>query len=244
VSLVGVPLSDRPGIFESLLPRLLELRARTGRPHWIIVDETHHVAPAKRDPGGLTVPPGPRGFVFITVHPNHLTPALLGHVDTAVTFGELAGSALAELAQARGETPPPVPGTPPERGTALIWFRGSEPFVFRCRTPVTERRRHVRKYAAGELGPDKSFYFRGPDLKLNLRAYNLELFMQMAEGVDDQTWLHHLAQGDYSRWFSEAIKDPELSGEARAVERDRTLTAQQSRARIRSAIEKRYTAAA
>jgi HAD superfamily hydrolase (TIGR01484 family) len=244
VSLVGVPLADRPALFESLLPRLLELRARTGRPHWIVVDEVHHVSAVERHPGGLTLPSGPRGFLLVTVHPNHVTSALLEHVGTAVTFGSLAGEALVELAQARGEPPPTVPEVMPERGQALAWFRGSDPFLFRCRMPVTERRRHVRKYAAGELGPDKSFYFRGPELKLNLRAHNLELFVQMAEGVDDETWLHHLQQGDYSRWFSDAIKDPELSGEARAVERDRSLTAQQSRTRIRSAIEKRYTKAA
>ncbi len=244
VSLVGVPLADRPGLFESLLPRLLELRARIGRPHWIVIDETHHVAAATRHPGGLTLPAEPRGFLFITVHPSHVAPTMLTQVDAAFTFGSLAGEALAELAQVRGEPPPAPVDPPPDRGQALAWFPGRNPVVVRCRMPTTERRRHVRKYAAGELGPDKSFYFRGPDLKLNLRAYNLELFVQMAEGVDDGTWLHHLRQGDYSQWFVEAIKDPELAGEARAIERDRSLTAQQSRARIRSAIEKRYTAAA
>ena len=33
VSMIGVPLGDRPAYFEALLPRLLELRGRTGRPH-------------------------------------------------------------------------------------------------------------------------------------------------------------------------------------------------------------------
>ena len=110
--------------------------------------------------------------------------------------------------------------------------------------PKAERRRHVRKYAAGELGPDKSFFFKGPEDKLNLRAYNLELFVQMAEGVDDETWVHHLRQGDYSRWFQEAIKDPDLASEAAAIEKDTALAPHESRARIRGAIEARYTAAA
>ena len=68
--------------------------------------------------------------------------------------------------------------------------------------------RHTRKYAEGELGEDKSFYFRGPDNALNLRAQNLTIFLQMADGVDDQTWRHHLesarrlaldARGDQGR---------------------------------------------
>ena len=212
VSLVGVPLPDRATYFESLLPRLLELRARTGRPHWIVVDETHHVAPAKRHPSGLSLPNDPRGLLYITVHPNHVAPSLLTPVETAITFGSLAPDALRELAAIRGEpTPRPLPPAP-EPGHAIAWFRGSPPFAFACRVPKAERRRHVRKYAAGELGPDKSFYFKGPDDKLNLRAYNLELFVQMADGVDDDTWLHHLRQGHYSRWFREAIKDPDAGG--------------------------------
>jgi hypothetical protein len=100
----------------------------------------------------------------------------------------------------------------------------------------------VRKYAAGELGPDKSFYFRGPEEKLNLRAQNLQMFLQVADGVDDGTWLHHLRQGDYSRWFRGAIKDPELAEEAARIEADPAADAAASRGRLRDAIEQRYTA--
>ena len=67
--------------------------------------------------------------------------------------------------------------------------------------------RHARKYAEGDLGEDKSFYFREPHDALNLRAQNLSVFLQLAQGVDEQTWLHHLKNSDYSRWFRDAIKD-------------------------------------
>src|SRR6185312_16265722 len=108
----------------SLLSRLLELRARTGLPHWIIVDEAHHVAPAQRHPGGLTVPPDPRGFLFITVHPDHVAPAMLTQVGTAFTFGPMAPQALVELAQLRGGAPPAALDAPTDRGHALAWFQG------------------------------------------------------------------------------------------------------------------------
>jgi hypothetical protein len=107
-----------------------------------------------------------------------------------------------------------------------------------------ERRRHQRKYAQGELGEDKSFYFRGPEGKLNLRAQNLVLFMQLADGLDDATWLYHLARGDYSRWFGEAIKDEELAAEAAHIEAQPNPDPAESRAHIRAAIEQRYTLAA
>lgn len=125
----------------------------------------------------------------------------------------------------------------------MVWFRESEtePFRFRITPGNTERRRHVRKYAQGQLGEDKSFYFVGPLGKLNLRAQNLILFTQIAEGVDDETWLYHLKQGDYSRWFQEAIKDDSLAEEAEKIEKTANGSARESRAAIKAAIEQRYT---
>ena len=81
--------------------------------------------------------------------------------------------------------------------------------------PELQRRRHARKYSEGELGEDRSFYFRGPDGALSLRVQNLSLFLQIAAGVDDRTWLHHLRAGDYSAWIRDAIKDEDLADECR-----------------------------
>jgi hypothetical protein len=108
----------------------------------------------------------------------------------------------------------------------------------------TERRRHSRKYAEGELPPERSFYFRGPDGKLNLRAQNLILFLQLADGVDDETWAFHLRQGDYSRWFRDMIKDNELAAAAERIEAMSGLEPSESRRLIREAVEQKYTAPA
>jgi len=53
-----------------------------------------------------------------------------------------------------------------------------------------------------------------------------------------------LRQGDYSHWFRHLIKDEELADETAAIEQDTALSAQESRSRIKSAIERRYTAPA
>jgi hypothetical protein len=66
----------------------------------------------------------------------------------------------------------------------------------------------------------------------------------MAAGVDDRTWLHHLKGGEYTRWFRDAIKDEDLAEAASVVEADRALSAQESRARIKELIDRRYTAPA
>jgi hydroxymethylpyrimidine pyrophosphatase-like HAD family hydrolase len=246
VSLIGLPFVDRAAYFETLLAHLLELRARTGRPHWLIIDEAHHVAPANRHPTGLTLPPTVHNMVYITVRPSQLGRVLLEKVEDGIFIGPQAPEALGELTAALGLDPVPRSTPTPDNEHALRWSREKpkEPYLFQRAKPETERRRHVRKYATGELGPDKSFFFRGPEKKLNLRAHNLGLFVQMADGVDDETWLHHLKAGDYSQWFREAIRDPELAADAEAVEQDTELDAAGSRRRIREAIETRYTAAA
>lgn len=69
------------------------------------------------------------------------------------------------------------------------------------------------------------------------------MFMQIADGLDDATWLHHLRACDYSRWFREYIKDPELADEIAAIEQNGDADAKSTREKIRSAIDRRYTAA-
>jgi hypothetical protein len=72
----------------------------------------------------------------------------------------------------------------------------------------------------------------------------LKIFLQLAEGVDDETWLYHLQRGEYSRWFCEVIKDEDLAVEAKGIEQQPDTPASETRALIRAAIEQRYTAPA
>jgi Family of unknown function (DUF5752) len=66
----------------------------------------------------------------------------------------------------------------------------------------------------------------------------------MADGVDDETWLHHLQANDYSRWVREAIKDDELAEELRGIEDRPARDPAATRRSVREAIERRYTAPA
>jgi hypothetical protein len=116
--------------------------------------------------------------------------------------------------------------------------------VMQTTPPTAERRRHRRKYAEGELGEECSFYFQGPDHKLNLRVQNLILFIQIAQGVGDEVWQYHLRREEYSHWFRTCIKDDELAAEAASVEQRGDLTPEESRVLIENAIRKRYTAPA
>jgi hydroxymethylpyrimidine pyrophosphatase-like HAD family hydrolase len=46
ISLLGIPLGDQPEFFAQLIPNLQAMRARTGRPHWLVLDEVHHMLPS------------------------------------------------------------------------------------------------------------------------------------------------------------------------------------------------------
>jgi hypothetical protein len=246
VNLLGVPLEQRPAFFVGLLPRLQELRARTGHPHWLVVDESHHLLPASWDAAPVLLPQSVDGLLLITVQPAHVTPAVLALVDTLIASGESPEHTIQGFCEAVGQPPPPLTPVTLHPGEALLWSRhsGGEPVWIRSIPPRAERHRHHRKYAEGELGPDISFYFRGPEGKLSLRAHNLKLFVQLAEGVDDETWLYHLQRGEYSRWFREVIKDGDLAAAAEPIERMVDASARDTRALIRAAIDQRYTAPA
>ncbi len=81
VNLLGVKLPDRPAFFASLLPELLALRARTGRPHFVVVDEAHHLLPHGYDPGAAALPADLKGFLFVTVGPEALSTRVVHCVD-------------------------------------------------------------------------------------------------------------------------------------------------------------------
>jgi len=246
INLVGLPLADRPPFFIGLLPRLQEMRAHTGRPHWIIVDETHHLLPAAWEPGIAALPQQPERMVFITVHPEEVASAALKAVSTVLAVGREPEKTIANYCGVIGEAPPRgSAGTlgENEAGQIVLWQRstGRAPISVRVTLPAKEHRRHIRKYAEGELPPERSFYFRGPDDKLNLRVQNLHRFNEIGAGVDDETWLFHLKQGDYSRWIRERIKDDVLADETAEIEQTPKPTVNDTRAAIKAAIERHYT---
>jgi hypothetical protein len=200
--------------------------------------------------GEVTVPEpianAPSGLMLITVHPQHIARKVLEAIDTLIVVGVQAQEALEAFAKSVGADAPALDAcVQAGPGQAVIWSWRTEaaPRLFTPAKPVLLRHRHRRKYAVGALGEDKSFYFRGPLGQLKLRAQNLMLFLQIGDGVDDETWLHHLQQHDYSDWVRSAIKSPELAAAIEAIERDGDSAAT-SRKRVREAIEKIYTLSA
>lgn len=243
VNLVGLPLQDRPAFFLALLPALQERRAAFGRPHWILVDETHHLLPREWQPVQAVMSQDLTGMVYVTVHPDHVAKPVLETVDVAMYLGEDPADAIGRFCQALNRPVPLGEFAALDPGHGVFWDLKSKepPYRLHIAPCEADRRRHRRKYAEGELPADRSFFFRGPEDRLNLRAHNLFQFMELGEGLDDQTWLHHLQRGDYSRWMAEGIKDSSLADRVRQIEQQPSIDAKRSRQLIRSAIEDQYT---
>ena len=127
VNMLDVDLADRPTFFDGLLTRLSELRAQTGRPHWIVVDEAHHLVPASRHAVGTTLPRELHATILITVHPDQLAPEVLATVETVAAVGDAPASTIRQFCAALGVPPPPLPSDDRiEAGEALLWERSSD----------------------------------------------------------------------------------------------------------------------
>ena len=169
VNLLGVQLDERPRYFAKLFPELCQLRAETARPHWMLIDEAHHLMPPEW--AAASLPQRLEGTILVTVHPEHVARAALETIALVFAVGSDPAATLRSVCGALGEDPPDMRDGPIERGLAYLWERRKRR-LRRVRISGTRQhlRRHTRKYAEGELGEDRSFYFRGPNGGLNLRA--------------------------------------------------------------------------
>ncbi len=242
VNLLGIPLADRPEFFGRLFPSLQAIRTRTGRPHWIVLDEAHHMLPADWAHLDCALPQNLGETVLVTVHPEHLAPTVLRLVDVIIAVGPLPQKTISAFADAIGRPVDWPRGLSNQAGEAVVWFPriGDAPFGVKILAGSAERIRHRRKYAEGNMRY-RSFYFRGPDNRHNLKAQNLAVFAQFAEGIDEETWMFHLRRGDYSRWFRGAVKDNSLAEEAERIEQRPDLRPNETRRLVRNLIEARYT---
>jgi hypothetical protein len=247
LNLSSMSLAEKVAYATRALAAVAAVRSASGLPHWLVVDEVHHIAPAEGSTAAEVLRLGGESLGMITLSVDLLARDVWPAV-TAIASTDLeafrGGLAMLGHAGRRLESLPNVGHAPLERGEAIIgWLddRVARGARFRVARRQSQHQRHARKYAEGELPPDRSFYFRGPTGALKLRAANLTRFAELAEGVDDATWLHHLRRREYSAWLREVIKDPDLADEVAALERGATHDGLGSRRRVLDAIRERYT---
>ncbi len=243
VNTLAIPLHDRPNFFSKLVSVVLELRKSLGHPHWLILDEAHHLIPAAVENSFFNIPADLNNFMAVTTEPDLVNQSILERVNLVIAIGDEPDTTLKKYAAIKKISLPGVPVQTLNKGEAWIWENDTqELFPIRCEKPAQLLKRHKKKYAAGDM-QDNSFYFSGPDQKLNLKANNLMMFIQMAEGVDDDTWMYHLGRKEYSEWFRNSVHDDELADFTAKIE-DTETDASASKEAILYRIKERYTAPA
>jgi HAD superfamily hydrolase (TIGR01484 family) len=117
LNLSGIPLNERPSFLGGLWPHLHELRERTGRPHWIVINESQD-APAETLQGWQAV----RGVMIVAPQPDRIRAQVLQEMDLVIAIG--ATTAI-----------PAFSGMTIQPGQAVAWFRRSScpPFIFEVR---------------------------------------------------------------------------------------------------------------
>lgn len=235
INTMALNMDDRCRLFADLVPAIRALREKSGRPHWLLIDEAHYALPSPRKTRQPTSLAG-AGAIIVTLDPASIDPLVLRETNVMIAMGSMAPQLLASYAHSLGIPPPQ--GVPLLASDEfLFWSRGMpQPLILRQQPPHQAHNRHSGKYATGDVGEWRAFYFPGP----NLRAHNLAEFLQISEQIDDPLWERHLRAGDYSAWFRYVIRDDVLAQQTADIEKDLTLDPQESRRRVRQAICNRY----
>ncbi len=153
LNLLGVELADRPEYFARLSASLRVLRTRTGRPHWIVLDEAHHLMPLEWGHRSDDLSSQLGETVLVTVHPEHLPPPVLMRVDVVIAVGPSPAATLQKYSDVTGRPLPWLESLKYRKDHAVIWFPKADdsepPCQIATMPPRHDRIRHRRKYAEG-----------------------------------------------------------------------------------------------
>lgn len=208
-----VPSWERERYVPPLLERLEEERETRGLPHWVFLDEAHHLASAS------TLAQPPKGYCLITYRPEKLASEVLESIDVIVAIpGGKAPRAgheadpLETLESLYGMDLPAAGEGESEGEVFLARPGGGEP-VRRFR-PGARRMPHVRhwhKYVTASLPHELQFIFRGEGGEARQVCGNVADFHRALVASAPEAIQYHARRGDFSRWLRQAIQDLALA---------------------------------
>ena len=197
-------MPDRPVFFAKLLPQVAALRARTGRPHWLLIDEAHHLLPAARDDVAQASAGRLPAAIFITVHPEAVSPDALKTVETVLALGEGCVSVLPRSARRSASSRRPACCARGRRGLVL----GAPERRPRAVKAVARGKRTggTRENMPKAISARTSASISADRTVRSISAPRTGLVSPNRAGRRRPTWDHHLRAGDYSPWFRRVIR--------------------------------------
>jgi hydroxymethylpyrimidine pyrophosphatase-like HAD family hydrolase len=211
-----------------LLRRVLDMRRRLGRPHWILIDEAQDLLGGPDNPARLPLLQGLESFgvCLVTWQPSHLDRALLERMHGFVlTRHRLSREVecLGRLLASKGLNVDRLPEHLGEldEGQALVW--GLMPSTNSTLSPlrfgpgprIFPGMHRLHRYLENRVAPPKQFYFHDRTGH-TLPAGNLGELIERLGTLDLAAVTFHFQRGDLSRWIRDVLHDETL---ARWVER-------------------------
>jgi hypothetical protein len=231
----GVPMGERAGLFAQAIQMACASNALSGHPGFLVIDEAHEgLSPTQ--PVALS---GGPCVVFLTLTPELLSTEALLTVTTIIAFGVDAPELLARFSALTGASMPARTWT--ESAPAIFWRLGAAPVDLHAYSPKNRHLRHAGKYATGDVGRERSFYFRGRNNKFLVPARNLFEFLAVGGRLPPEVWAYHLHNGDITRWFDRVIGDASLAERCDALAQARDVDPEASLAEIGRLVVERYS---
>lgn len=249
IDLSGVSPQERADYLRVAPAAIEGQRARTGLPHWVILDEAQD--PLGRDGGANAfVEPATSGYCLVTHLPADLCPEALLGVDILIALpGGNAIEPTVSLIAAAGAMPRTaarrlVQQAGPGQAIVVDRNRPGTGLVFAIAQRDTGHLRHWHKYSAGRLAWDRRFYFRTDwDTASGRTAGSIEELEHELAACSEAAIRHHSNHGDLSRWIAEVLGDPPLAAQVSAIEtdlRDGTISTAAARRALGEAIRSRH----
>ena len=238
INLSRLKAAEKRRYTRALLAELQRLRAVTGLPHWIVLDEAPQLLGTERLPDDEPGLPAER-FCLVTHRPEDLVAGVLDQIDIllALPGGEVFAARTGLLSKMGALAEPLTLGEAffLERGTAGRFRIGQR----RC-----AHVRHWHKYLSDELPVHRQFHLRTPEGPTGVSVANIEQFHHEVQYAPAAVLAHHLGEGDFSRWMAGVLSDGSLAATVGAIEaawRDSDrATIEPFRVRLLAAIEARY----
>jgi hydroxymethylpyrimidine pyrophosphatase-like HAD family hydrolase len=216
-----------------ILHGLRHLRARRGRPQWILIDEIQNLCPT--DNSGLTqfvadMLHEQGGMSLVTYRPSLVAPRLLASIDHWLLKRlQHPGDVEAVLGQLPDRyREDSLPARLQQLQTRQVYLCDelcpddvhSRVITLRSEARRTMHRRHLYKYLHAPLPQAKQFYFNDEQGRfLGYAAGNLWEFSEGIKRVVPESLATHLARGDFERWVREVLRDTELADQIRKLAR-------------------------
>ncbi len=220
VDLSRVPLDEKVAYIRSTLPALNLLRARSGLPHRIVIDEAHYFLHDDGAEGLLDLQRN--GYTVATYCASRLPKALLDATEVMIVTCESSPSELEMLHRACHERAPcalpdfsMLQTLRPGQAVALpvTAEAGGQLQLFTVAARLTPHVRHRQKYVDVPVSEQRSFVFGSATRIRTLRAFVRHLESQPPQGL----W-PFIQRGDFSRWVKDVFGDHALAADLRALE--------------------------